>query len=186
MKVNLVTAPPTAQISYTTVLEDPSSSDQMLWPGTVDNNLLSNPASANLDPLINRPSPSNSETGLRAIGAPGRPKSYSQQQKRPSKDDTEICQTGTGLTVPPHTMGVPYPSPFSEISQPDVSPHRFNQRDTSARPERAPSSIGSLSPGQEMDRVAADIKLKERALLRCLHPDCASEPPEFTRRCEYK
>lgn len=183
MKVNLVTAPPTADISFT------SPSDPMLWPVTLDNDLHSNSASANLKPLINRPNPVNSGTVLRALGAPGGPnKSYGQQQKRPPNDDNGKCPPGTGLVVPPgNNMGVPYPSPFSEVSPSGVSPHRSVQRDTSARPERAPSSMeGSLSPAQEGDLVAADIKLKERVILRCPHPECASEPPEFARRCEFK
>lgn len=166
-----------------TVLENPPPSDQILWP----TGLLPNSDSANLEPVINHPNPSNSETLFRAIGAHGGREAYGQQQKRPSNDEIEKCQTETGLVVPSYNM-VPYPSPFSEVSPSVVSPRRSNPRDTPVGPEVAPPSIeGSLSPAKERIMGTVDaVDINDKTVLRCDHKDCAGEPPEFARRCEYK
>ena len=172
-------------ISPNIVLENPSPSDQPFWPVPVNDNILPSSASANLEPLINRRKPPNPEIVLQVRGAQGGPGPgpYG-PQKRPSNDETKGCQTGTGLVVPSYNMPAPYPSPNSEVSPSGGSPHRSNH--TLTGPDGAPSSIGSLSPAREKSMGPADNEANEKAVFRCLHKDCASEPPQFTRRCEYK
>lgn len=165
-------------------------SDQPFWPVLVNDNIPPSSASTNLEPLINRRKPPNPEIVLQVRGAQGGPGPGPGPyglQKRPSNEDSEGCPTGAGLVVPSYNVRGSYPSPHSEMSPSGGSPHRSNRRDTLVGPDGAPSSIeGSLSPARSKSTGAADNEANEKAVFRCLHKDCASEPPQFTRRCEYK
>lgn len=158
-------------------LENPLS-----WSVDLNSNILSNTGFAPLQTPINTPNPQNPDTLLGAAGPQGRPGLHGQPTGLSNTERT-ICQTGTGLTVPSFNMRLAaYPSPNSPVSTLGVSPLPSNQSDTPAGLERATSTIGE-SPSSAPDNSMGEST--EKGVFRCVHPACANEPPEFTRRCEY-
>lgn len=165
-------------------IENYLPSNEIAWPSnlnTLSNTLSPNPTSGNWGFPINNPNPLNPEIVSQTVEARGGPEPYG-QQKWPGNNDKEKCQTVMGLLVPSFNMRA-YPSPRSVVSGSGVSTYQSDQRETPGMPSS--SMEKSPSPDREKSEDIADLENNDKAVYRCLHKDCASEPREFLRKCEY-
>lgn len=164
--------------STSTGVENLLRSSNILWSG------ISDPHFADLDFSINHLNPQTLETVLHTVGGRGGRKPHG-QQRRPSNTEKERCQTELGLVVPPFNMR-DYPSPYSEVSGSGISPCRPKTGDRPLMPDVSRSSAeGSPPPDRERSATIAEVEINEKGLYQCPHKDCANEPQEFSRKCEY-
>lgn len=127
------------------------------WPATVDQQ---EPQSLPLTPQTTQ--------------TQGRVQPYGFNQNRPTLNlENTIFDTGLGLEVPMQD----YPSPHSDGSVPvtsHVSPGMQYQ-----------ASSAVESPENEGSTRSADLAKNDDGQFCCTHQDCNSDPPVFSRKCEY-
>lgn len=170
-------------ISSSTGVENLLPSSNIPWSGIV-NLLPSDPHFADLDIPINHLNHPSPETVPQTFRGRRGPKPYGQQRKS-SNTEKVRCQTELGLVVPSFNMR-DYPSPFSDGSGSGVSPCHTKPGDQAVMPDVALSSAeGSPPPGREKSATITEVEINEKGLYQCPHKDCANEPQEFSRKCEY-
>lgn len=120
--------------------------------------------------------------------ARGQPYAPFSQQANPPGDIRAAAAYPPSLQLPMGHMQT-YPSPHSDVSKDerrsstysflpnnDMSPKMVLAASPGAQSQHSPSSVGKK--GEEPPRDAS-------GQITCSHPKCASQPPTFSRRCEW-
>lgn len=126
-------------------------------------------------PFLDQEEPQILPTTAQRTQTQGRIQPYGfNQNGAPLNQERRTFEIGLGLEVPMRD----YPSPHSDGSVQGTS------HVSPSMPYQPSSAVES--PENEGSTRSADLARNDDGQLYCIHKECASQPPVFARRCEYK